>query len=299
MMKIHVQCIEALAEAFVESHIAAYRVSGLLIDAEDVERIINELRGCVEKWFASLRSQPNIGRFLTTQPSDPRSVVARCRQVLTLELSKRKLAEERATTGLLQHEILEKMDEQPGITRTLAQLKRDMPDCLSLTDVQWFTALDDLRKRGLVSSPTPAGPFLMTQQGQRHIQALQQKASRTQDTIMGDKYEIHGQAGAVGPHAHVHDVDFVQLWNHVSPSTEVDKLAEELSRLREAMRARATAPEHDVAIGAVASAEIEAQEGRGPRLLEHLSKAGKWALDCARELGVQMAAEAIKRASGL
>jgi hypothetical protein len=120
-----------------------------------------------------------------------------------------------------------------------------------------------------------------------------------QELIIGDKYEIHGQVGAAGPHANVHDVNFVQLWNQTGQSIEFGKLAQELSRLREAMRAQATAPGHDVAVGAVASAEIEAQKRNGPRVLEHLSKAGKWALDLAREIGVQVVAELIGRASGL
>jgi hypothetical protein len=120
-----------------------------------------------------------------------------------------------------------------------------------------------------------------------------------QEVIMGDKYEIHGQAGGVGPQAHVHHVNFVQLWDQTSQSINLSQLAPELTSLREAMLARATTPEHYAAIGAIASAEIEAKSGSGPRVLEHLSKAGKWALDFARELGVQVAAEALIKASNL
>ena len=41
-----------------------------------------------------------------------------------------------------------------------------------------------------------------------------------------------GQAGAVGPHAHAHDMSFQQIQGGL----DLSKLAEELTRLREAMR---------------------------------------------------------------
>ena len=49
--------------------------------------------------------------------------------------------------------------------------------------------------------------------------------------------------------------------------------------LRRHLRQEAVEPEHDVAIGAVANAEVAAKEGNGPKALEWLGKAGKWTLD--------------------
>ena len=68
----------------------------------------------------------------------------------------------------------------------------------------------------------------------------------------GDTTYNVGQAGAVGPHAHAHDMSFIQ---QIQGGLDLPKLAEELGRLREAMRNRATGTrEQDKAIGAVADA---------------------------------------------
>lgn len=212
-----------------------------------------------------------------------------------------KLAEEAsAQWQKLGEKVLDKLDEQAGVTVTLSNLVTALPDLSAIPQTMRRAILDDLRRDSYVSYNMPEGPLTITDQGQRKVQLLrQQRSLGKQEVIMGDKYEIHGQAGAVGPQANVRDVNFVQLWNQTSQSLELNKLTQELTRLRETMRARATAPEHDVAIGTVASAEIEAQKGNGPQVLEHLSKAGRWALGLAREIGVQLAAEVIKRASGL
>ena len=61
----------------------------------------------------------------------------------------------------------------------------------------------------------------------------------------------------------------------------------------------ATTAEHQVAIGAVAAAEIEAKQNNGPQALEYLSKAGKWTPDTATKIGVVVAASAIKTALGM
>ena len=52
----------------------------------------------------------------------------------------------------------------------------------------------------------------------------------------------------------------------------------------------ATTAEQQVAIGAVAAAEIEAKQNNGPQALEYLSKAGKWTLDTTTKIGVVVAA---------
>ena len=52
----------------------------------------------------------------------------------------------------------------------------------------------------------------------------------------GDTYNISGQAGAVGPGAHSHDNDFQQIQSGI----DLPKLAEELGRLRAAMKGETT-----------------------------------------------------------
>jgi hypothetical protein len=201
----------------------------------------------------------------------------------------------------LGEKILEKLDEEAGVTLTLSKMATTLPGLQAMPQAERYEVLALLRATGDISYISPDGPLTISIQGERKVQMARQpqRTLRKQEVIMRDKYEIHGQAGAVGPHAHVHDVDFVQLWNEISPSIDISILAQQLTRLREAMRARAAGPEHDVAIGAVASAEIEAQKGNGQGVLEYLSRADKWALDLAREIGVQVAADTLKKALGV
>jgi hypothetical protein len=61
------------------------------------------------------------------------------------------------------------------------------------------------------------------------------------------------------------------------------------------MRKEASDPEHDEALGAVASAEKAAKQGDGPKALEYLKAAGKWAMDVATKIGTALAVEAMKQ----
>jgi hypothetical protein len=113
---------------------------------------------------------------------------------------------------------------------------------------------------------------------------------------MGDKYNV-GQ-GIAGRSIHAHDITFNQQWNEISHHVDLLTLAKELSLLRAELRKEATESEHDIAIGAIASAEKAAKEGNGAKALEALKDVGNWAIDVATKIGVSVAAEAIKKASG-
>jgi len=119
-----------------------------------------------------------------------------------------------------------------------------------------------------------------------------------QEIIMGDKY-VTGQAGAVGPNSHAHDMTFSQIWNQVEGTIDLPRLANELGLLRQEMKKEAIEPEQDVAVGAIAAAEQAAKSGNGPKALEFLKSAGKWALDVAEKIGVGVATAAIKSTLGI
>ena len=116
---------------------------------------------------------------------------------------------------------------------------------------------------------------------------------------MGDRYEVHGQAAAVGPNAHVHDVTFNQLWSQASERIDLPVLAEQLEQLRTALRAQARTPDDDQAVAEVGQAELAARSGDGPKTMRHLRNAGRWAFGIATSIGAAIAAEAIKHAAGL
>jgi uncharacterized protein YjbI with pentapeptide repeats len=95
------------------------------------------------------------------------------------------------------------------------------------------------------------------------------------------------------------DLVFQQVWNQSADSINLTSLADELGKLRAAMKQEGTDPEHDIATGNVALAEKSAKEGDGPKALQHLKSAGKWALDTATKIGVDVAAKALTKAIGV
>ena len=114
---------------------------------------------------------------------------------------------------------------------------------------------------------------------------------------MGDSYAA-GQAGAMGPNAHAHDISFHQINAEQLGQLDMRTLAVELSSLRREMKQLATEPEHDIAVGQIAAAETAVKKGETSTLLGHLKSAGKWAFDVATKIGVNVASEAIKRSMG-
>jgi hypothetical protein len=60
------------------------------------------------------------------------------------------------------------------------------------------------------------------------------------ENIMGDKYTVSGQAGAVGPQAHAHDITFSGVWNQLEKSVDIAQLAEQLGQLHAAMEREAS-----------------------------------------------------------
>lgn len=112
---------------------------------------------------------------------------------------------------------------------------------------------------------------------------------------MGDTYNIHGQTGAVGPGARAHDINFNQLWKDIEKNVDLEKLSNELVRLRTEAQKMAQTPEHSIAIGELASAEVMAKTGNGKKMLEHLQKAGKWLMDISVDIGTNIATEFIKK----
>jgi hypothetical protein len=119
------------------------------------------------------------------------------------------------------------------------------------------------------------------------------------EVVMGDQYNVSGQAGAVGPQAHAHDMTLTQVWNQLENQLDLAKLADELHQLRQAMEREASEPGHKLAAGAVAAAEQSARQKEGPQALEYLKSAGKWALGVAEKIGVNVASAAIKGALGV
>lgn len=118
------------------------------------------------------------------------------------------------------------------------------------------------------------------------------------EQIMGDKY-IVGQAGTVGPQAKAHHINLNQVWENTQQNLDLSQLAEELSNLRLQLdREETELDDHDT-VGVLARAEAAAKAGDGPKALQHLARAGNWALKIAEKIGAEVATKAIKLSLGL
>jgi uncharacterized protein YjbI with pentapeptide repeats len=109
------------------------------------------------------------------------------------------------------------------------------------------------------------------------------KIPSPRELTMGDTYNISGgQIGAIGQHASASGNTFQQI-------------TAELSRLHEAMRNAAANPAQNAAADEVAKAEQAAKQQNEPKMRQHLKNAGKFALDCAKTIGTDVAAEYLKK----
>lgn len=100
---------------------------------------------------------------------------------------------------------------------------------------------------------------------------------------------------------HIELNDYKQIWFEFQASTNdyENKLIEELSALREALKTKSHTIEQDQAVGEIADAEQAAKLGNGPSVIKHLKSAGKWVLDVSTNLGTNIATELLKKSMGL
>jgi hypothetical protein len=122
-------------------------------------------------------------------------------------------------------------------------------------------------------------------------------SSSAEAIVMRDNYTEN--TGIVGPHASAHDVSITQ-WKQVASDVDLPLLAQELEQVMDEMRRTAgEEPDQYQSIAAIAGAKNSAKSNDGPAAMNHLRKAGKWALDIATSIGAGVAIAAIKAAMGL
>jgi hypothetical protein len=160
------------------------------------------------------------------------------------------------------------------------------------------SAIDGTREFPVTAATTVTQIFnTVVYGGEAHVAATAADSRhQTQgDSKVRDIYKT-GQAGAVGPAAHAHDMNFNQIWKEHVDSIDLPTLASDLTKLTKALRAKADDPEHQIAIGNVAAAKKAAESGDGPKVLQYLRSAGAWALTVAEEITAKIAVEAITAA---
>jgi hypothetical protein len=115
--------------------------------------------------------------------------------------------------------------------------------------------------------------------------------------VMGDQYNISGQAGAVGPGAKAEANTFNQI--PINQDIDMRALAKELEQLSEYLAADARDPEKEEDIATVVLAKKAAQRGDKGKALELLSSGGKWMIDAATQVGASLVAAIIQKQMGL
>ncbi|MCB1094697.1 MAG: PAS domain-containing protein [Verrucomicrobiae bacterium] len=153
-----------------------------------------------------------------------------------------------------------------------------------------------------ISDGRSKGISIMVYTSKKIAEQLQQqptlKVDQSTTLIMRDNYSSSGQA-IQGPDAHVHDVTFSQHWKNLSSSVDLDVLARELKILSKSAFAEAEETDERIAAGHLASAERSAADGDGPKTLEYLRLAGKWALQISEKVGIPVATAVIKETLGV
>lgn len=116
--------------------------------------------------------------------------------------------------------------------------------------------------------------------------------------MSGDIYNTRN-AGAVGPGATATNTTIAENYGAVLQGTDLPTLANQLEQLKQEMRKQAQDTTQFEAITAVSGAQDAARANQPSAVIEKLKSAGSWAPDIATKIGVSVAAEAIKKASGL
>jgi len=116
------------------------------------------------------------------------------------------------------------------------------------------------------------------------------------ETIMGDRNEFHNsQIGAVGSNANSTSNSFQQINYSVPENLDFEKLHKQLGKLKAKLATIACSSEEFKAISEVAEAEEASKQKDGNKVVKHLKDAGKWVFDTAKDIGVEVVAELIKK----
>lgn len=126
--------------------------------------------------------------------------------------------------------------------------------------------------------------------------------NKNNQTMSNDKYENKGQTVVMGPNANVQISSLHQVNQTLPENFDYFKLVEELSTLKEKVISEATI-ENDgnkfKIVSDIIASENAAKNKDSRSIFEHLAKGGKWLLDTAKEIGVDIAADVIKKSINL
>ncbi|MDZ7697620.1 MAG: hypothetical protein U5R49_12115 [Deltaproteobacteria bacterium] len=98
---------------------------------------------------------------------------------------------------------------------------------------------------------------------------------------------FYGSAVAGGD-VHSVDISFVQEWNALQNTVDIETLKSELVLLRNELSKRAKTDDHFEAAAQVSMALEDLNKANGPSMLKRLRNCGSWVLGAARDIGVSV-----------
>lgn len=173
------------------------------------------------------------------------------------------------------------------------------------SDAELLDVLDGLQHQGYIDGKGLYG----SQSGHRKLDVMAaiRITAKGQDEI-SDKSPVHpaviqnyinnGQAGAMGPHS-VGTINYQQQWADSAGQFDLAQVATELQTLKTELMMRAKTPSDFQQLSLVAEAEQYAEKQDGPKVMEALSKSGKWLFDFATHVGTDITAKLLAKMMGL
>ena len=141
----------------------------------------------------------------------------------------------------------------------------------------------------------------LVREGANRLRELKMKAkpqSSHSTIIHGDQYINNGTAGAIGPHS-TGTITVQQQWTVIKNEIDLNALTGELEQLRRHLQQSASSSFDYQKLALLSEAEEHAKKHEGSKAMEALSKAGKGALDVAKDIGTEIAAKVIAKAMGI
>jgi hypothetical protein len=86
-----------------------------------------------------------------------------------------------------------------------------------------------------------------------------------------------------------------QQFNSISEQIDFDRLLPQLTLLLSALKDKAAITDEFIALGKVGEAEKAAKENDGKGVMKYLKSAGTWVFDTAKEIGVDVVTDLIKK----
>jgi hypothetical protein len=159
-----------------------------------------------------------------------------------------------------------------------------------ITSEDFWVALEELNEYDPETDNSPPPRYIVTTGDSSVVQL--------QGTIHGGISTVHTRysADTVGAQGAGSQGIAAPPW--LPEGSSLEDLRAELQTLRTALRKQSTTAEEDMTVAAVAEAEFAAAGGDESGVVAALRRAGRWALDAAKEIGLEVAKAAAQQAIG-